>query len=252
MSVSVVIPVYNEQEVIEEVVNSIYKNIISKVPDSEFLIVNDSSTDDTPNILKRLSKKYKKIRVINNLKNMGYSRTVRRGYREAKKDWVFNMGSDNEHDTAEFWKLDKLKNDYDIVLGQRKNRKDPLHRLITTRLARLVNFLLFGSLIVDSNSGFKLTNRRALHQIMELLPDDAFSYDMLVTMMARYLGYKMKEVPVTHYGRQSGKCHYLGWKLVKGVLQGGMDMVDLRIRAFNLPKSEFNKAKEIQESRKRS
>ncbi len=233
---------------IEQVVESIYSKIISKIPDSEFIIVNDRSTDNTSDILKRLSNKYKKIKLLNNRKNMGYSKTIRRGYLKASKDWIFDMGSDNEHDTAEYWKLDRLKSKYDIILGYRKHRKDPLHRLVTTRLARLVNFILFGSLIKDSNSGFRLTNRKVLHHIISVLPNEAFAYDILVTIMGKNLGYRIIEIPVTHFGRQTGKCHYPGWKLAKGVIRGGLDMLSLRIKAWSIPESEYKKAQEIRSS----
>ena len=148
MSLSVVMPVYNEQEIIEEVVRGIYGKIVSKIPDSEFIIVNDCSTDSTLSILKKLGRELGKIRVITPKKNGGHGKAIRLGFLNAKKDWVFHIDSDNEYEPAEYWKLDELKGKYDIILGYRKQRKDPLNRLITTMLARLVNFLLFGSLIV--------------------------------------------------------------------------------------------------------
>jgi len=245
MSLSVVMPVYNEQAIIEEVVTSVYKNIVSKVPDSEFIIVNDCSTDDTLSILKKLNKRFKRIRVVTPAKNGGHGKSIRLGFLETKKDWVFHIDSDNEYDPAEYWKLEKLKREYDIILGYRKKRHDPPHRLILTRAARLINFLLFGSLIKDANSAFKLMDRKALHHVISLLPDDAFSYSILVSIMARNLKYRITEVPVTHFGRKTGKRHYLGLRLIKGVIRGGTDMLSLRIRMWKLPLSEYKKAEEI-------
>jgi len=248
MSLSVVMPVYNEEAIIEQVVRSVYSSIVSRIPDSEFIIVNDCSTDNTLKILKKLNKELKKIRIITPAKNGGHGKSIRLGFINAKKDWVFQIDSDNEYNPAEYWKLDKLKGEYDIILGYRKNRQDPLQRLILTRAARLVNFLLFGSLIKDTNSAFKLMNRKALHHIIKLLPDDAFAYSILISIMGRNLGYRITEIPVTHYGRKMGKRHYIGWKLIKGVVRGGTDMLALRMRAFKLPKEEYRKAKEIMRS----
>jgi len=248
MSLSVVMPVYNEQEIIEEVVRSVYKKIVSRIPDSEFIIVNDCSTDSTLKILEKLSKELKKIRIITPQKNGGHGKSIRLGFLNAEKEWVFHIDSDNEYDPDEYWKLDKLKGKYDIILGYRKDRHDPLHRLILTRCARAVNFLLFGSLIRDTNSAFKLVNRKALQHIISNLPEDAFAYSIMITLMAKNLKYRITEIPVTHFGRKTGTCHYLGWKLMKGVIRGGMDNVKLRIRALKLPSSEYIKAKEIRNS----
>lgn len=250
MSLSVVMPVYNEQDIIGEVVKSVYDKIVSKVDDSEFIIVNDCSTDDTLQILEKLGKKLKKIRIITPYKNGGHGKSIRLGFLSAKKDWVFHIDSDNEYNPEEYWKLDKLKGQYDIILGYRKNRHDPLHRLILTRCARAVNFILFGSLVKDTNSAFKLVNRKALHHIISLLPEDAFAYSILISVMGRNLGYRVTEIPVTHLGRKTGKRHYLGWKLIKGVMRGGMDMVKLRMRALALPSGEYKKAELIRNSLK--
>jgi len=248
VSLSVVMPVYNEQEIVEKVVRDIYKKIISNVPDSEFIIVNDCSTDSTLGILKRLSRELNKIRIITPEKNGGHGKSIRLGFLSAKKDWVFHIDSDNEYEPAEYWKLDRLKGKYDIILGYRKHRKDPLNRLITTRLARLVNLILFGSLIKDTNSAFKLINRKALQHIISVLPQDAFAYSILISIMGRHLGYRITEIPVTHFGRKAGKRHYIGWKLMKGVFRGGIDMMSLRARSFKLPGEEYKKAEEIRNS----
>lgn len=247
MSLSVVMPVYNEEQIIEEVVRNVYGKILSKIPDSEFIIVNDCSTDNTLKILKKLSKELRKIKIITPEKNSGHGKAIRLGFLNAKKDWVFHIDSDNEYDPSEYWELDKLKKRYDIILGYRKNRKDPLHRLVLTRIARLINFLLFGSLIRDTNSAFKLMNRKALQHIISNLPDDAFAYSILISIMARKLKYRITEIPVTHFGRKAGKRHYIGWKLMKGVFRGGKDMLSLRLRTLKMPKQEYKKASDIRE-----
>ena len=170
------------------------------------------------------------------------------GFLKAKKDWVFHIDSDNEYDPSDYWKLDKLKEKYDIILGYRKKRHDPLHRLILTRCVRLVNFILFGSLIKDSNSAFKLMNRKALHHILRLLPDDGAFYTILISIFGRNLKYRIVEIPVTHFGRKTGKCHLLGWRLIKTVIRGLKEMVLLRINTIRLSKHEYKIAEEIRNS----
>ncbi len=245
MSLSVVMPVYNEQEIIEQVVRDINKKIVSKIPDSEFIIVNDCSTDNTLSILQKLSKEVKKMRIITPSKNGGHGKAIRLGFLNAKKDWVFHTDSDNEFELSDFWKLYETKDNYDLVLGQRKHRQDPLHRLVTTRFARLTNFVLFGSLIKDSNSSFKLMKKNALQHILSILPEDGAFYTILISIMARNLNYRIIEIPVKHYGRKTGTCHLNASRLSKEMYRGIKDMLSLRMKAWNLPETEYKMAEEI-------
>lgn len=102
MSLSVVMPVYNEQDIIEVVINSVYSNIISKIHESEFMIVNDCSTDNTLSILKKLSKKLDKIKIITTAENGGHGKAIHLGFLNAKKDWVFQIDGDNQFDPADY------------------------------------------------------------------------------------------------------------------------------------------------------
>ena len=245
MPLSVVMPVYNEQDIIEVVVNSVYSNIISKISESEFIIVDDCSKDNTLSILNKLAKKYNKIKVIHLPKNMGHPGAIRVGYNKAKYDWTFHIDSDNQFDPKEYWRLDKFKGAYDFVLGYRKHRHDPMHRLVLTRLLRLVNFLFFGINLKDIDCPFRIMNTNAVRQIMPLIPKDSFAPSIIIFVLANKLGYRIKEVEVSHFPRVTGKVSLMGWKLIKFSLKGLKNLCNLSFMARKLPPSVYAKASEI-------
>jgi glycosyltransferase involved in cell wall biosynthesis len=245
MSLSVVIPVYNEEGIIEKIVRNIYKEIISKVPDSEFIIINDCSTDKTPIILKKLSKGLKKIRVITPSRNSGHGKSIRLGFMNAKKGWVFQMDSDGQFDPKDYWKLDRFKGKYDYTYGYRIKRHDPMHRKIITSTIRIFNLIFFGTFIKDSNSGFKLIRNKALKQIIRMIPEDAFAPTIMITLLARKLGYRIKLVGITHQHRKTGKASSRGWKLLKVCFRGAKELFRFRMKMFKIPEKEFKLAHKI-------
>jgi|TARA_Y100000310_G_scaffold38777_1_gene36284 glycosyltransferase involved in cell wall biosynthesis len=250
MSLSVVIPVYNEQEIIEKVVRNINQQIISKIPDSEVIIVNDCSTDNTLSILQKLSKEFKKIKIITPSKNGGHGKSIRLGFLNAKKDWVFHIDSDNQFDPKEYWKLDKFKSKYDYVYGYRKKRYDPVHRKILTTSLRFSNLVIFGTFMKDTNSAFKLINNKALQHILSIVPENAFAPSIMITLLAKKLGYRIKLVGVTHFQRKTGEVSIQGGKLAKVCLSGAKDMLKFRIKTLILSSNEFRKAKQIRNGMK--
>jgi len=244
MSLSVVLPVYNEQDVIELVVRSVYKSIISKIEDSELILVNDCSTDNTLSILKKLSKELKKIRIITPAKNGGHGKSIRLGFLNAKKEWGFHMDSDNQFDSKEYWKLNKFKDKYDYIYGYRKKRHDPMLRKALTASLRFSNLLFFGTFMKDTNSAFKLINNKVLQHMISLVPEDTPTPTIMMTLLAKKLKYRIKLVGVKHFQRQTGVSIH-GWKLAKGFFRGVMDMLQFRIKMHMFSKDEFKKARQI-------
>lgn len=246
MSLSVVMPVYNEQGIVEVVVRSVHKNIISRVNGSEFIIVNDCSTDGTLNILKRLRKELGHIKIITPQKNGGHGNAIVLGFRHATKNWVFHTDSDNQFDPKEYWKLEKFKGGYDFILGYRKKRHDPAYRKFLSFMSRLTNFLLFGTFMKDTNSAFKLMNSKALGHVLDIIPESP-TPTIMMTLAAKKLNYRIKTVGITHFPRKTGSAIRIG-KVIQVCFRGVKDMLKLRIKTLTLPKSEFEKAERIKAS----
>ena len=139
MSLSLIIPVYNESAQIINTIKEIYK-IKKKIKDFEILIVNDFSTDETVKIIKSANKSFKKIRLIQN-KKKGLGSAMQTGILASKKKYVCIFMADLSDDINDVFKYFKTidKNDFDAVFGTRfssksKIQKYPLFKFLLNRI----------------------------------------------------------------------------------------------------------------------
>lgn len=210
MSVSIVIPVYNEEEVIEKVIRQCYAEIIAHIEGSEFIVVNDDSTDSTPQILQRLAQELPHLEIINLKKNSGHGKALLAGFSRATNPLIFHIDSDDQFRIEDFWKLYRLTENNGIVLGWRTPRADPLYRKVISLLARLIDAVMFGVMIKDINSPFKFIRTSVLQDVIGDIPDNPFAASMLIVIAAKHKGYRITEIPVAHFARMTGKS-----KLIK-------------------------------------
>ena len=138
----IVIPAYNEEENIEEVVKG-WHEIVKKIGnDSKLVIIDDGSKDNTYEKLTQLKKKYKYLEPITK-PNAGHGATVLYGYNyalENNADYIFQTDSDGQTLPSEFWEFWELRKEYSGIIGSRKNRKDGISRIFVTKVLKLVLF----------------------------------------------------------------------------------------------------------------
>jgi glycosyltransferase involved in cell wall biosynthesis len=199
--ISVVFPVYNEAYVIEKTVRSYYNELKGKIG-FEMIVAEDGSTDGTKEILSRLGKELE-IRTYMSGKRKGYQKAVIDSLSHPKYEWIFLVDSDYQFDPVDFWKLLPYAGQYDIVLGMKSKRKDPKYRII---LSKGFNFLLrrfFGVPFRDMDTGFRLINKKVLKKVVKDIKHLKYFTSELV-IRASHAGFKIKEVPVTHFERKEG------------------------------------------------
>ena len=204
-TLSVVMPVYNEAAGIEDVVAEVTKHILDRVDDSELVIVDDRSTDDTHARLESLSAQDTRIRVLVNPVNLGHGRSVRRAIDSSSGEWIFHLDSDGQVDVAEFALLWAHHIDSDLVLGQRITRHDPRHRLLLTALTRRFVSVLARRRVPDANAPFKLIRRDLFDHLAPSIPDTVFAPSILIVLGALRSGATVTEVEITHLERRHGK-----------------------------------------------
>lgn len=220
MSVSIVMPCYNEEEVIEKVVRTYCNEVLSKIGDSELIVIDDCSKDNTHNILVKLKSEFSELKILKTPVNSGHGKAMRMGYDAAQKEWVFQVDSDDQFEARDFWKLYAQKDDYDFMLGLRGVRRDPLHRLALTRMIRFMNLILWGVWINDANCPFRLIKKEILDEFLKLVTKEALAPNIMISVLAKKKRIKMIEVPITHYARNTGVASIANWKLVKFSLRG--------------------------------
>ncbi len=213
--ISVVFPVYNEEEIIEKTVKNYYDELKGKI-NFEMILAEDGSKDKTKEILHRLEKKLP-IRVYTSNERKGYQKAVIDSLRHAKNEWVFLVDSDYQFSPKDFWRLLPHIKKYDIILGIKKKRKDPLHRII---LSKGFNFLLrrtFKVPYVDMDTGFRLIHQKVLRSCLDEIGCLTYFTSELV-IRAHKKEFKIKEVPVTHYKRKIGSTNVFPWRRIPGVI----------------------------------
>ena len=204
----IVIPAYNEEENILNVVNDWYP-IVEKYNGegkSRIVILNDGSKDNTSNIVKKEMENKKLLEVVDK-ENSGHGSTVLYGYQyalDAGADFIFQTDSDGQTNPEEFHEFWKLRNEYDMVIGHRNKRKDGLSRIFVTKVLKFVIKLTFGVNVIDANTPFRLMNKESLKECKKLIPDDFNLSNVILSIIYLKKSYKVKYIPITFKQRQGG------------------------------------------------
>lgn len=210
-SVSIVMPAYNEEDIIETVARNCAAYLETVCPDYEVVIVNDGSKDKTGEILDRLHAENPKIAPVHQ-PNKGYGGALQTGFANAKKEYVFFMDSDNQFDIRELDKLISHLGQVDVVLGYREHRQDHLGRKFNALGWRTLVNILFQLGVRDIDCAFKIFKREKLMMALPESEGAMINTEMLVKLKRR--GTKWVEVPVTHYPRLGGQATGANLKVI--------------------------------------
>lgn len=205
---SVVIPVYNESESIAE----LHGNLTQELKDQsyEIIFVDDGSNDNTWDEISKLEN----VKSIRLRKNFGKSYALDAAIKKASGDVVVTMDGDLQDDPKEISRLlEKLNEGFDMVVGRKKLRKDPLEKTLPSKLFNFVVRRVFGLKIHDFNCGLKVFKKKIFDKI-----DLYGELHRYIPVLANSFGYKVTELPVEHHQRKYGKSKF-GWpRYVRGFL----------------------------------
>lgn len=220
--VSVVIPAYNEEKSLPILVERFIKTLRENCPESEIIIVDDGSTDETGEIAEELNRKYNHVRVFHHKRRMGKTATLLTGFEKASGDILVMMDADLQYAPEDLPKLlDLIEQGYDVVNGWRKHRKDSAFKKIPSSLYNIFSRISFGLALHDHNSGFKAIKREVLRNINPRVEQHRF-----ILNLAHHKGYKVGEVEVQHFPRKFGKTKYGSSRIILGLL----DLISIRLQ----------------------
>ncbi len=229
--VSIVMPAYNEEEIIELTVREWYEEIVSRIPGAELIIVNDCSKDGTGDVLARLARELPALRPLTPDRNGGHGRALRFGFEHVTQDWVFQTDSDRQHVPSDFWRLWEKRDGSDFVLGVRSTRADGPVRVFITTVMRVANFVAWGLWIRDANCPFKLMRRDPLKKVLVRIPLDSFIPMVMLSILCRKMKFRVSEVVVLHLPRRGGEQSLAGlWKWIKVGSRCLRQLLALRMR----------------------
>tara|TARA_B110000967_G_C18873417_1_gene556786 strand:+ start:152 stop:868 length:717 start_codon:yes stop_codon:yes gene_type:complete len=205
MHLDLVIPVYNEDEIIKVVVKD-WISVLSELNiNYRINLYNDGSTDTTIDVLKTIESHYPDVMRVTDKKNSGHGPTILRGYLESlDSDWIFQVDSDNEmkaHHFEEFW----LKKDsYDFVIGKRVRRDSPKFRKLMTYISYLVVAIMYGKGVRDVNCPYRLMRTCVFKDVFTSIPKDTFAPNIMIAGMAAKKKMKIKQYDVQFETRITG------------------------------------------------
>jgi len=201
---ALVMPVYNEEQCIAEVVQSWYEELVKLGMDFRMIILNDGSQDSTETILKQFVDNHR-IDVFNK-KNSGHGPTILEGYHKAVKlaEWVLQTDSDDEMRPDYFIEVWKRRDQYDALFGVRQGRRQTLMRKGTSILSRLMVLLLFGNGVKDVNVPYRLIKAPLLKRIIEQIPADMFVPNIIISGALAKTRLPIYNHPIPCEGRKTG------------------------------------------------
>lgn len=209
MILSVVIPVYNEENIIEKnLIN--FKKKISRVLKNQkwqFIIIENGSSDRTLNILTKLQKKHKNIEIIK-LKKSNYGKALKIGCINSNSKYVLVLNIDHLWDEIFFKWSWKFKSHFDVIIASKRsdpylNSQTRYRKILSSALNLILNFF-FDSVLADTH-GMKLINLRNIKKVIKECKLSRGQFDTELMLKMSRFGYRIAEVPIPYIEKRSSR-----------------------------------------------
>lgn len=214
--ISVVVPVFNEEENVRELHKEILDVCVKEGYEFEIIFINDGSNDRTAEVCREL----KPLKLICMRKNFGQTAAMDAGIKAAKYDYIVTMDGDRQNDPADIpMMLDYMdEHGFDVVSGWRKNRKDTFMKRFTSRGANLLRHMIVHDGIHDSGCSLKVYRKECFKGVSLYGEQHRF-----IPALLKIKGFTIGEVVVNHRPRVAGKTKY-NWKRT---IKGFVDMISV-------------------------
>jgi len=199
---SIVIPVYNEEESIRPLISELQEVLKGIKKSSEIIFVDDGSRDRSFTLLRDAAQD-PRIRVIRFQRNAGQTAAFDAGFRAAQGDIVVTMDADLQNDPHDIPRLLKKMEGFDVVCGWRQKRKDPWIKIVSSRIANFVRNRLSQEEIIDTGCSLKAFKRECLKN-MKLFN----GMHRFLPTLAKMDGFTVTQVKVNHRSRRFGRTKY--------------------------------------------
>ena len=203
-SLSVVLPVHNEEAIIATTLQAVLTVLPSWVQDFEVIVVNDGSTDNTQSIVQSIATTDAHVRIVTHSVNQGYGAALVTGFTAVIKDLAFFMDADGQFDLQDLEPFFPLIDSHDAVLGYRIDRQDTQLRKCNAWAWKLLVSAIFKIQAHDVDCAFKLYRSEFLHKYQLETRGAMINTEMLYKL--KRFGYTYTQLGVRHLPRKSGRA----------------------------------------------
>lgn len=226
--ISIVSPVYRAEKILPILVSEINLVMERIGEDYEIILVDDRSPDNSWEVMKVLSSQNRKIKSIRLSRNFGQHSAIFAGLTKTKGDWVVVMDCDMQDQPKEIAKLyKKALEGYDIVLGQRENRKDKFLKKLSSKLFYKVFNYLSGGQFNNEIGNFGIYKKKVIGSILNIN-----DYIKFFPLFINWVGFKSISIPIEHSERKEGKSSYSVSRLLKLAFNAIISFSDKPLRLF--------------------
>jgi len=212
--ISVVIPVYNEEESLTTLHSELGAAFARLGGEVEFVFVDDGSRDGSWRRIEELAGRDPRVRGVRFRRNFGKASALTAGFQSARGDRVFTLDADLQDDPAEIARfLERLDSGLDVVSGWKRTRHDPWHKVYPSRVFNAMVSTLTGCRLHDHNCGFKAYRAEVLREVGIYGELHRF-----VPALAFAKGFRVGEIEVNHRARRHGSSKYGVARFLKGFL----------------------------------
>ncbi len=211
---SVVIPVFNEEESLETLHEELREVAVRQQYDLDVIFVDDGSTDGSWNVIRRLSESDPSVRGIRFRRNFGKASALSAGFADAQGELIMTLDADLQDDPHEIPRfLEMMGRGLDVVSGWKKIRHDPWHKVGPSRVFNWMVSRITGVVLHDHNCGMKCYRREIFDEVR--LYGELHRF---VPVLAAARGFRVGELVIHHRPRQHGHSKYGVTRFVKGFL----------------------------------
>lgn len=214
MLLSIVVPVFNEEQSLPELLTQINAVAAQEQYRISVLMVDDGSTDQSWAVIERLAQEFPHVRGLKLRRNFGKAAALAAAFERVEGDHVITMDADLQDDPREIPRLlNKLSEGYDVVSGWKQVRHDPWHKVLPSRLFNGMISWLTGVRLHDHNCGLKAYRHQVLREVHLYGEMHRF-----VPVLAASKGFRVAEIAIQHHPRKHGHSKYGMERFVKGFL----------------------------------
>ena len=230
VELAVVVPAYNEEAYIQPLIEDWHEVLNRLKINHEFIVINDGSRDATGVLLSRIAGEIPNLKVYTQ-RNIGHGPTIYKGYQLAMHaEWVFQTDGDYQFEAELFIELWEKRNQYDLLLGERKIQSASIGRKLISRACMSIVHLLYGRQIRDINCPYRLIRSVVLQEALNKIRNNEYAPNVLISSVFLAKKYRILVAVLQQRKNVLVKKSKLNLRILSGSLNSFISVLSLRFK----------------------